>query len=398
MRYWQAAGRGHGIAVRPPHNAAMNPPRMTTITALRRAATLASERQRVVDLRERSLLGGGFYVVSWFLIAGFSEAMALRTTGVLLGGLGLAVLAALRFLPAPAMPDQAAARRARARLWALLMAMAALWGGLCAWAWVDPAFAESRMLTVLGVVSLATAFAQLYAVGRPQAFAGIALMVLPTLLAMAREGGYEGLVLMLLVNLAYLAAVIFRANREYETRLALEVELRTERDRYVRLSRVDALSGLSNRGHFQGLFEAAVANRDGGTVLLVLDVDRFKQVNDRFGHAAGDRVIASVAEALRSGVEAVDGVAARLGGEEFGALLRGMDSAQALALAEDLRRRIGALRFPLPDGSEFQVTASIGLGAFDPRRHRDADALYREVDAALYRAKAGGRNRVVAIN
>lgn len=376
----------------------MNPPRMTTITALRRAATLASERQRVVDLRERSLLGGGFYVVSWFLIAGFSEAMALRTTGVLLGGLGLAVLAALRFLPAPAMPDQAAARRARARLWALLMAMAALWGGLCAWAWVDPAFAGSRMLTVLGVVSLATAFAQLYAVDRPQAFAGIALMVLPTLLAMAREGGYEGLVLMLLVNLAYLAAVIFRANREYETRLALEVELRTERDRYVRLSRLDALSGLSNRGHFQGLFEAAVANRDGGTVLLVLDVDRFKQVNDRFGHAAGDRVIASVAEALRSGVEAVDGVAARLGGEEFGALLRGMDSAQALALAEDLRRRIGALRFPLPDGSEFQVTASIGLGAFDPRRHRDADALYREVDAALYRAKAGGRNRVVAIN
>ncbi|GIX37041.1 MAG: hypothetical protein KatS3mg127_0280 [Silanimonas sp.] len=376
----------------------MNPPRMTTITALRRAATLASERQRVVDLRERSLLGGAFYVVSWFLIAGFSEAMALRTTGVLLGGLGLAVLAALRFLPAPAMPDQTAARRARARLWALLMAMAALWGGLCAWAWIDPAFAASRILTVLAVISLATAFAQLYAVGRPQAFAGIALMVLPTLSAMAREGGYEGLVLMLLVNLAYLAAVIFRANREYETRLALEVELRTERDRYVRLSRVDALSGLSNRGHFQGLFEAAVANRDGGTVLLVLDVDRFKQVNDRFGHAAGDRVIVSVAEALRSGVEAVDGVAARLGGEEFGALLRGMDSEQALALAEDLRRRIGALRFPLPDGSEFQVTASIGLGTFDPRRHRDADALYREVDAALYRAKAGGRNRVVAIN
>lgn len=376
----------------------MNPPRMTTITALRRAATLASERQRVVDLRERSLLGGGFYVISWFLIAGFSEAMALRTTGVVLGGLGLAVLAALRFLPTPAMPDQVAARWARARLWALLMAMAVLWGGLCAWAWVDEAFAASRMLIVLGVVSLATAFAQLYAVDRPQAFAGIGLMVLPTLLAMAREGGYEGLVLMLLVNLAYLVAVIFRANREYETRLALEVELRTERDRYVRLSRVDALSGLSNRGHFQGLFEAAVANRDGGTVLLVLDVDRFKQVNDRFGHAAGDRVIVSVAEALRSGVDAVNGVAARLGGEEFGALLRGMDSAQALALAEDLRRRIGALRFPLPDGSEFQVTASIGLGAFDPRRHRDADALYREVDAALYRAKAGGRNRVVVIN
>ncbi len=376
----------------------MNPPRMTTITALRRAATLASARQRVADLRERSLLGGVFYVVSWTLIVLYSEALTLRGPGTLAGGVSLALLAALRFLPTPDLPDAEAAVRVQRRLWLQLLAMAALWGGLCCWAWIDPAFAASRTITVLGVVSLATAYAQLYAVGRAQAFVGIGLMVLPTVIAIAWEGGHRGLLLMMCINLIYLIAVIFRANREYEAKLDLEIELRTERDRYVRLSRVDALSGLSNRGHFQTVFDAATAARETGVVLLVLDVDRFKQVNDRFGHVAGDRVIIGVADALRSAVEALRGVPARLGGEEFGAVLRGVDASQALSVAEDLRRRINALRFTLPDGSEFNVTASIGIGAFDPIKHRDGDALYREVDAALYKAKAGGRNRVVAIH
>ncbi|MGL6290925.1 MAG: diguanylate cyclase domain-containing protein [Silanimonas sp.] len=370
---------------------------MTTITALRRAATLASARQRVADLRERSLLGGVFYVFSWTLIVLYSEALTLRWPGALAGGLGLASLAALRFLPTPELPDAQTAARVQRRRWLQLLAMAALWGGLCGWAWLDPAFAASRMITALGVVSLATAYAQLYAVGRIQAFAGIGLMVLPTVTAMAWEGGHRGLMLMMGINLLYLVAVIFRANREYEAKLELEIELRTERDRYVRLSRVDALSGLANRGHFQTIFDAATAARETGVVLLVLDVDRFKQVNDRFGHVAGDRVIIGVAEALRASVEAVRGVPARLGGEEFGAVLRGVDASQGILVAEDLRRRINALRFSLPDGSDFNVTASIGLGAFDPIKHRDGDALYREVDAALYKAKAAGRNRVVAI-
>lgn len=376
----------------------MNPPRMTTITALRRAATLASARQRVADLRERSLLGGVFYVFSWTLIVLYSEALTLRWPGALAGGLGLASLAVLRFLPTPELADEDAAARAQRRLWAQLLGMAALWGGLCCWAWLDPAFAASRTITALGVVSLATAYAQLYAVGRRQAFVGVALMVLPTMAAMAWEGGHRGLLLMMGITLLYLVAAIFRANREYGIKLDLEIELRTERDRYVRLSRIDALSGLANRGHFQTVFDAATASRETGVVLLVLDVDRFKQVNDRFGHVAGDRVIIGVAEALRAAVEAIRGVPARLGGEEFGAVLRGVDAVQGLHVAEDLRRRINALRFSLPDGSEFNVTASIGLGAFDAIKHRDGDALYREVDAALYKAKAAGRNRVVAIS
>jgi len=267
-----------------------------------------------------------------------------------------------------------------------------------AWAWIDPAFAAVQTLTLLGIVSLASAFAQLYSVSRVFALIGMGLMVLPPLGAIAYEGSNHALLLLLVVNVIFLVGAIFRSSAEYESRLALEVELRTERDRYVRLSRLDALSGLSNRGHFQTVFNAAAAARENGMVLLVLDMDRFKQVNDRYGHSAGDRVIIAVGEALRECLQGLDGVPARLGGEEFGAVIRGADAAAGLAVAEDLRRRVNAMSFALMDGSEFRVTASIGVGAFDPKRHRDSDALYREVDAALYRAKEGGRNRVVAIN
>lgn len=380
------------------HNLQMNPPRMTTITALRRAATLVSLRQRVADLRERSLLGGLFYVFSWGLIVAFSDGFETYPRTTVSAGLLLLALAALRFLPESTLPNEQAAARAQNRIWTVLICTAALWGALMVWAWLDPAFAEARALILLGVVSLATAFAQIFAVGRKLAFLGTALMVLPMLGALVYSVENIGLLLMMAVNSLYLVGVIFRSNAEYESRLALEVELRTERDRYVRLSRLDALSGLANRGHFQTVFDAATAAHESGAVLLVLDVDRFKQVNDRYGHSAGDRVIIGVGEALRECLQGLDGLPARLGGEEFGAVIRGVDASRGLAVAEDLRRRVNAMNFTLADGSEFRVTASIGVGAFDPQRHRDSDALYREVDAALYRAKEGGRNRVVSIN
>jgi len=371
---------------------------MTTITALRRAATLISMRQRVADLRERSLLGGLFYVFSWGLIVAFSDGFRVYPWATSAVGLVLLVLAVLRFFPEPSLPTEQSAGRAQNRRWTLLIVTAALWGGVMAWAWIDPAFAAVQTLTLLGIVSLASAFAQLYSVSRMFALIGMGLMVLPPLGAIASEGSNHALLLLLVVNVMFLIGAIFRSSAEYESRLALEVELRTERDRYVRLSRLDALSGLSNRGHFQTVFDAAAAAREYGMVLLVLDVDRFKQVNDRYGHSVGDRVIIAVGEALRECLHGLDGIPARLGGEEFGAVIRGADAAAGLAVAEDLRRRVNAMSFALMDGSEFRVTASIGVGAFDPNRHCDSDALYREVDAALYRAKEGGRNRVVAIN
>jgi diguanylate cyclase (GGDEF)-like protein len=130
----------------------------------------------------------------------------------------------------------------------------------------------------------------------------------------------------------------------------------------------------------------------GGPIsVLIFDLDQFKQVNDRFGHAQGDRVLKLFA--IRS-KEYLNGgsVVARLGGEEFAAILPGADSGEAVRLAEAVRRAF-AKSAAFVDGLPVGATVSVGA-ASDTDLSSDLNALFRRADAALYAAKRGGRNRV----
>lgn len=165
----------------------------------------------------------------------------------------------------------------------------------------------------------------------------------------------------------------------------------------------DGKTGLHNSTSWQGQARRAVRrSRRSGTAVgvLILDLDHFKDVNDRYGHLAGDDVLAAVAAALRAGVRD-DDVVGRFGGEEFVVLLPGLDPgpvgrAELVAVAERLRHRVGTLDLTVdtPDGpmSIDPVTVSIGaVVAADPA---DVEHLLKAADAALYAAKAGGRNQV----
>jgi diguanylate cyclase (GGDEF)-like protein/PAS domain S-box-containing protein len=152
----------------------------------------------------------------------------------------------------------------------------------------------------------------------------------------------------------------------------------------------DPLTKLANRTLLRDRLEHALARsaREGTlTGVLFVDLDEFKRVNDRFGHAAGDAVLAELAERLRHAVRPADTVA-RLGGDEFVVVCDAVDEATALALGQRLD---AAIRLPLEvAGAEHRLTASIGiaLGREDP------DAMLAAADAAVYRAKAAGRGRV----
>ena len=126
--------------------------------------------------------------------------------------------------------------------------------------------------------------------------------------------------------------------------------------------------------------------------MLVVDVDHFKRVNDTHGHAIGDEVIRHVAAVLRGGVRTSD-VVARYGGEEFCAVLREADLEGATILAERLRTAIEAVDVPIGERS-LKVTASIGIATFEAGDEVAPDSMFRRADAALYRAKQNGRNRV----
>jgi diguanylate cyclase (GGDEF)-like protein len=164
----------------------------------------------------------------------------------------------------------------------------------------------------------------------------------------------------------------------------------------VRLQAVtDELTGLYNRNHFHDTLDSEIerSRRFGTDVgLVMLDIDDFKQINDTFGHPQGDVVLVEVARVLREHSRDID-EPARYGGEELAVLLPQTDLAGAELLAERMRSAIEDIRIPRSGGQPLTVTASFGVASL-PTCADDKETLIAEADAALYRAKRAGKNRV----
>ncbi len=161
------------------------------------------------------------------------------------------------------------------------------------------------------------------------------------------------------------------------------------------MATTDARTGLANTRAFdQALEDALGERRDGETIgVLMLDLDNFKDFNDRYGHPGGDEALRVFAEVLRSCLRDGD-LAGRYGGEEFAVLLPGVDEATVLAVAERIRSRTESTLISLAPGITDRISVSIGV-ACAPDHAQDRLSLMRRSDEALYRAKETGRNRVV---
>ena len=156
----------------------------------------------------------------------------------------------------------------------------------------------------------------------------------------------------------------------------------------------DALTELYNRRHFIEMADKEIARamrHQRPLSLCIVDVDLFKPVNDRYGHISGDEVLRRIAGLLRGHARS-DDLAARIGGEEFALLLSECDATAATAFAERLREAVAAETFVL-GGEPQRITISIGIAELAPER-AERTALMAAADAALYRAKDEGRNRV----
>jgi diguanylate cyclase (GGDEF)-like protein len=162
-------------------------------------------------------------------------------------------------------------------------------------------------------------------------------------------------------------------------------------------ARTDALTGLANRRHFDEQLRRVVAETDrfgGSSSLILVDLDHFKQVNDRYGHEAGDSVLKHVAQILTDGVRTVD-LCARYGGEEIAVLLAQTSQQGAVELAERLRQSLEK-RPGSHGGESIAITASFGVATY-PTPVPYGDWLVLAADKALYEAKASGRNCVKVI-
>lgn len=165
--------------------------------------------------------------------------------------------------------------------------------------------------------------------------------------------------------------------------------------RLYRESTQDPLTGLINRRALMKRLTIEMAHLEEGRIpfsILMFDLDRFKRINDNYGHLIGDKVLKATAATLQSGLRAHD-IVARFGGEEFVAVLPSCGSEEALAIAERIRASCHATELTAPNGDIIRLSTSIGVTEYEPGEA--IDATLNRVDESLYKAKELGRNRVV---
>lgn len=193
-------------------------------------------------------------------------------------------------------------------------------------------------------------------------------------------GRVGGRVEVLIVSLTVGLVLLRHVNLMYR-------QLTVENRRLARAAMVDPLTGVANRR----AFDHQIENLDHNAVLLIIDIDRFKEYNDLEGHRAGDDCIRRVARALAANVLRSEDLIARYGGDEFAAILHDIDLDDAIHVAERIRRAVADLAIPAHEEGA-AITVSIGVAAYLPGE--GAADLVRRADEALYRAKHDGRNRV----
>ena len=189
-------------------------------------------------------------------------------------------------------------------------------------------------------------------------------------------------------------AYVLRVRQHQQSIEATNESLNKLNEHLDRLAKVDSLTGCANRRHFQACLEAelARAGRYGRVCsLVIIDIDHFKQINDRHGHAGGDEALRHFVQITRQQLRGQDEVG-RLGGEEFAVLLPETGMENAIAVAERIRHAVEATPARFMD-AHISLTASFGVACWNPPAE-SADALLQRADTALYAAKSGGRNRV----
>ncbi|HEY0204878.1 MAG TPA: sensor domain-containing diguanylate cyclase, partial [Acetobacteraceae bacterium] len=268
----------------------------------------------------------------------------------------------------------------------------------------DISGSETARRILLAQTGQFTAHSAVDGVERLFSYRGIGDLPLAVNVAMSVDGIYRewwrkaimtGGLLLMLSGATLTLCLLFR--REMLRRLNAEQALMASAGHLQVMASTDPLTGLANRRAFgERLGEAwqDAARARAPLSLLMLDADCFKAFNDAYGHPAGDTVLQAIARCIGGSLRRPRDLGARFGGEEFTVLLPGLDSAGALAVAERIRSAVLALDIVHRGGPAGLVSVSIGVAAVFPQSGDVAGLLVQDADAALYRAKHAGRNRV----
>ncbi|HMA51899.1 MAG TPA: GGDEF domain-containing protein [Magnetospirillaceae bacterium] len=365
-------------------------------------ADLYRLRRAARDLYARALRGGIYYAAASIVFLLTIGGPAELPLAVWLAPLAYATLAALRYLnkvPETSI-DPAEYRRWRFRHWLIIDIGCVLWSGhLLAAGLLAQPYSITLTLALLCCFAYSSAICHAFAMNRRAAYLSLTLLGLPAIAFACFF--HEGLPIAigLAVQTSYSMVMLDRANKDYELQVTNEHALLLSRTETERLVRTDVLTGLANRREYEKRFEQAwhIAARQGGDLaLLVIDLDFFKQLNDTYGHAAGDACLRHFAQILAQQFRRAGDLCARIGGEEFAVILSGASAFEAAKLGQDFSDALIKSPCQYRD-QQITITASIGAGAADWDSDPDPVATFARIDQACYEAKKQGRSRLVAV-
>jgi diguanylate cyclase len=363
----------------------------------------AYRRQRAMRfLYERTKIGPVYYAVATLLTAWvggyFSPLRAISWSPVLAFAVVWYLRHAHRLPPEPHSEQQG--RIWWRHHWWSVQAACAIWCVvLYSVGAIEQSLSPPMFIASLATIALGTAACEIATADKHNPALAVLYLQAPALLLFAVQfPALRSLSTMMGIYCIYLLGTqLKRRVAEFDSEMALEHELLTHRAELDRMARLDALTGLANRREYQSVLAWAWNNArrsQSSLALLVADLDHFKTVNDRHGHAGGDACLKHVALTLQSQFRRSTDLVARIGGEEFVALLPNTSAEEANDMAQRCRAAIeeSPTRYA---GQMIALTTSIGVGAVDWRTDTSAEAFFSRVDAACYEAKRNGRNRVV---
>lgn len=278
-----------------------------------------------------------------------------------------------------------------------ILAGALHWGLMSCWVLLYPAYSSLDIYVIVTAAVLGIAGTTALSISRRIRLLFPALMMLPSIIVLFLRAGTPDLILasMAVLSLVYVGVTSRTASEDYWRAIRNQELAENHAREMEKLSVTDQLTQLNNRSYFDTRFreEWKRGDRHGGELsLLMLDLDLFKALNDRYGHVFGDLCLRQVADTLRSGLQRETDIVARYGGEEFVVLLPDTGAAEAALVAERLRQAVADVDIRHA-GDRVRLTCSIGGASAIPDFHDNREELLRRVDAALFRAKEEGRNR-----
>ena len=352
------------------------------------------------DLYTRSLIGPLFYMIATELVIRLADYFQGRVWLLLIPALIFFILWLQRYRHRPPEPgaDHEEYNRWSRRQWCLIHLGALVWSGIATLtACIEQHTNNAVIVTMITTIAFSTAASHSFVMHPRQARLCIIEFTLPsTLVYLFYAVDFRAIGVAVCIYFVYLMMNLHGNAKEYKKQMETEVMLIQSRAELAQLSLTDPLTGLPNRRSYEATWNhiwRIAARKNDVLGLLIIDLDFFKKINDQYGHLAGDACLRHFSQILRQQIRRDSDVVARIGGEEFVAILPGITSELAYSMAENLRRVLADMPCEIAT-QKINITASIGVGIADWTRDKTPADTFQRVDKACYQAKDEGRNFV----